>query len=119
MSDNPPVKNDPDDPLVMYFVVRKDARMGLGEAMALAGGAAIECAIAYADDEQVAETWQAWWDRQRKVALRATAEEIADIGEHELCVGDDTIVCVAPQRRSDVSERLSSLRPFTDAKAPV
>jgi peptidyl-tRNA hydrolase len=104
-----------DDPLVMYFVVRKDARLGLGQAMVCAGGAADECHERFAGDE----VWRTWWPRQRKVALRASAEELAAVRESHPCVGDDTLLCLPPLRRSERSELLAGLRPFTDAKAPA
>jgi peptidyl-tRNA hydrolase len=106
----------PGDPLVMYFVVRKDARLGLGQAMALAGAAADACAVAHATGNPV---WDQWWPRQRKVALRATADEIEELRTLHTSVGDDTLLCLAPLRRSERSELLAALRPFTDAKAPA
>jgi peptidyl-tRNA hydrolase len=99
----------------MYFVVRKDARLTLGQGMALAGAAADECRVAYPDDP----VWATWWPRQRKVALRATAEELASIRAEHRGVGDETLACLVPMRQSERVEVLAGLRGFTDAKAPA
>ena len=99
----------------MYFVVRKDARLTRGQGMAMAGAAADECRLAYADDP----VWATWWPRQRKVALRATAEELASIRADHPGVGDETLACLVPMRQSERSEVLAGLRGFTDAKAPA
>ena len=104
-----------DDKLAMYFVVRKDARMTLGQGMALAGAAADECRVTFPD----APVWATWWPRQRKIALRATAEELAAIRASHPGVGDETLACLVPMRMSERSEVLASLRGFTDAKAPA
>jgi peptidyl-tRNA hydrolase len=63
--------------------------------------------------------WDTWWPRQRKVALRATADELDQVRDQHPSVGDDTLLCLAPLRRSARSELLAGLNPFTDAKAPA
>jgi peptidyl-tRNA hydrolase len=103
-----------EDRLAMYFVVRKDARLTLGQGMAMAGAAADECRVTF----PAAPAWETWWPRQRKIALRATAEELADIRARHPGVGDETLACLVPMRMSERSEVLASLRGFTDAKAP-
>jgi peptidyl-tRNA hydrolase len=109
-----------DDPLVMYFVVRKDARLTLGQAMARAGAAATVCGERFAaSGDALAAAWRTWWPRQRKVALRAAADELERVRELHPCVGDETLLCLPPLRRSERSELLAGLRPFTDAKAPA
>ena len=104
----------------MYFVVRKDARLGFGQAMALAGGATVRCADRFRDAEAWADAFAAWQGRARKIALRASAEELAAVlSEEDAVVVDDVLLCLPPRRMSARSELLSSLRPFTDAKAPA
>ena len=107
------------DKWAMYFVVRKDARLGRGEAMALAGGATVRCADRFRDDDAWRDAFAAWEGRARKVALRATADELAALqAEGDLVLAGDVLACLPPRRMSGRSELLASLRPFTDARAP-
>ena len=108
------------DKWAMYFVVRKDARLAFGQAMALAGGATVRCADEFRGAEAWADSFAAWRGRARKVALRASADELEAVREAEDVVAvDDVLLCLPPRRMSARSELLASLRPFTDAKAPA
>ena len=104
----------------MYFVVRKDARLARGQAMALAGAATVRCADRLRGSEAWAEAFAAWTGRARKIALRASAEELAAIrAEGDAESVDDLLLCLPPRRMSQRSELLASLPPFTDARAPA
>ena len=110
----------PPDKWAMYFVVRKDARLALGEAMALTGAATVRCADRFAGGEAWRAAFAAWGERPRKVALRATAEELAVlVAEGDAVTTGDVLACLPPRRMSQRSELLASLRPFTDARAPA
>jgi peptidyl-tRNA hydrolase len=107
------------DPLAMYYVVRKDARMWLSQAMALAGAAAVRCSDDLSGDPRFAEEFAAWAERPRKVALRASAEEIAALrAELSGAFLAQTLLCLPPMRKSDRPALLAALRPFTDAPRP-
>ena len=107
------------DPLAMYYVVRKDARLWLGQAMALAGAAAVRCSDELREDPRFAAAFEAWDERPRKVALRASAEELGEL-RRELAGAflEDTLLCLPPMRKSDRPALLEALRPFTDAPRP-
>jgi peptidyl-tRNA hydrolase len=108
-----------DDPLAMYYVVRKDVPLALGEAMALAGAAAVRCRDQLAGDARFARAFEAWGERPRKVALRASAEQLDEL--RDACAGaylEPGLVCLPPMRKSDRPPLLAKLRPFTDAPRP-
>ena len=108
-----------DDPFAMYYVVRKDARLTWGQSMALAGAAAVRCVRELGDDPRFADAFAAWHDRARKVALRATAEEIERVREEIPCaVEGENLLCLPPMRKSERPALLVELRPFTDAPRP-
>jgi peptidyl-tRNA hydrolase len=101
----------------MYYVVRKDVPRTLGQAMAQGGAAAVRC------DERFGggDTFAAWRASSfRKVALRASAEELERVRGEEHCVAaaGGTLLCLAPMARSDSSPLLAGLRPFTDPPRP-
>jgi peptidyl-tRNA hydrolase len=103
----------------MYFVVRKDARLTLGQAMELAGAGAVRCRDELAGDPRFADAFADWRERPRKVALRASAEEIDDLrAELPGAFLDDVLLCLPPMRKSDRPPLLEALRPFTDAPRP-
>jgi peptidyl-tRNA hydrolase len=106
-----------EDPLTMYYVVRKDVPLSLRQAMSLAGAAAVRCSDELRDE--FAEEFGAWDERARKVALRASAEELEELREslRGAFVGD-VLLCLPPMRKSSRPELLASLRPFTDAPRP-
>ena len=104
-----------DDPWVMYVVVRKDLRLDLAAACPLAGGAVVACTREY--EPRLPEAFAAWRERPRKIALRASAEELERLPEGWR--DGDRLVCLPPRRRSDSGELLASLIPFTDARRPV
>src|SRR3712207_8170009 len=66
-------------PIAMYYVVRKDVPLGRGEAMALAGAAAVRCADELGEHPRFAP----WRERPRKVALRASEEQIAALRDRK------------------------------------
>jgi PTH2 family peptidyl-tRNA hydrolase len=108
------------DPWAVYLVVRKDLPLGTGEAMALAGAGAVRCADRFRSDPRWAEAFRAWSVRPRKVALRASAEEMEALRERLECVAvesehDDLTLLAFPPRRQAASEpELAALRPYTD-----
>jgi peptidyl-tRNA hydrolase len=105
----------------MYFVVRKDVRLTLAQGMALAGGATVLCADTFRTAERWAPAFAAWGERPRKVALRASAEELDALRDEldHVAVADGALICLPPRRMSERSELLAGLRPFTDARAPA
>ena len=107
------------DPRAMYYVVRKDARLWPSDAMALAGAAAVRCSDELRADPRFADAFAAWSERPRKIALRASGEEIAALRE-ELpgAFLADTLLCLPPMLKSDRPQLLADLRPFTDAPRP-
>jgi peptidyl-tRNA hydrolase len=103
----------------MYYVVRKDARLTFGRAMEIAGAAAVRCVHELARDPRFADAFAAWHDRARKVALRASAEEMEQVRAETPCaVEGDDLLCLPPMRKSERSPLLEALRPFTDAPRP-
>jgi peptidyl-tRNA hydrolase len=108
-----------DDPYAMYYVVRKDARLTFGQAMAIAGAAAVRCRREYRDHERFRQAFDAWDERPRKVALRASAEEMEQVRAELPCaVEGQTLLCLPPMRKSERPQLLVDLRPFTDAPRP-
>ena len=108
-----------DDPYAMYYVVRKDVPLSFGQAMAMAGAAAVRCRDQYRQDPRFAEAFTRWDERPRKVALRASAEEMEQLKSEMPCaVQGDALLCLPPMRKSERTELLANLRPFTDAPRP-
>jgi peptidyl-tRNA hydrolase len=107
------------DPWVMYYVVRKDMPLSRDRAMVLAGAGAVRCADRLRNVARWAEPFARWQQRPRKVALRASAEELEAIraqGDHvEL---DGVGICLPPCRRSDRAPVLGELRAYTDGPRP-
>jgi peptidyl-tRNA hydrolase len=103
----------------MYFVVRKDLRLDVPGAVALAGGATIACARSFGESH--ADAFAAWRATAvRKVAVRASAEELdAVLAAHEGFLDERGVACLPPLRRSGAGEPLGSLPAFTDAKRPA
>jgi peptidyl-tRNA hydrolase len=96
----------------MYYVVRSGVPFSLERAMASAGAAAVDCIDRLGPFEE-------WHDRPRKVALRAGETEFAQIESEERCVVErEFLICLPPRRRSERSELLAALQPFTDAPRP-
>jgi peptidyl-tRNA hydrolase len=109
----------PADPLTMYFVVRKDVPLSLGRAMELAGAGAVRCSDELRTDPRFAGAFAAWGERPRKVALRASAEEIAELrGSLPGAWVGEALLCLPPMRKSERPPLLAALRPFTDAPRP-
>jgi peptidyl-tRNA hydrolase len=103
----------------MYYVVRKDARLWLSQAMELAGAAAVRCSDDLSGDPRFTDAFAAWAERPRKVALRASAEEITALrGDLSGAFLAETLLCLPPMRKSDRPALLAELRPFTDAPRP-
>jgi peptidyl-tRNA hydrolase len=103
----------------MYLVVRKDVPVTVGEAMALAGAASVRCADRFRRDPRWAEAFRGWSVRPRKVALRATPEEIDELAETLDAEPVDsphgrTLLALPPRRRSESEPLLAALRPYTD-----
>jgi peptidyl-tRNA hydrolase len=108
-----------DDPLTMYYVVRKDVRLTLEQAMSLAGAAAVRCSDGLRGDPRFAGAFRAWSERPRKVALRASAEELDELrGELPGAFVEESVLCLPPMRKSDRPPLLAALRPFTDPPRP-
>jgi peptidyl-tRNA hydrolase len=105
-----------DEPLVMYYVVRKDVPLPLERAMPLAGAAAVACRDELAADPRFAGAFEQWSVRPRKVALRASGEELDELsGQLAGVLLEPGLLCLPPVRRSDRPALLAGLRPFTDA----
>jgi peptidyl-tRNA hydrolase len=108
-----------DDPWVQYLVVRKDHPLTLAGAMAIAGAGAVRCADRFRRHPGWAEAYAAWELRPRKVALRAGADELAelratlDVAPVETTLGE-TLLALPPRRRSAREPLLGALRPYTD-----
>src|SRR5919197_65742 len=96
------------DPWVMYFVVRKDLRLDVPGAVALAGGATIACARRFGRSH--AEAFRAWHGSAvRKVAVRASAEELeAVLALHDGVLDERRPACLPPLRRSHGREPLGA-----------
>jgi peptidyl-tRNA hydrolase len=108
-----------DDPFAMYYVVRKDARLSWGQSMAIAGAAAVRCRERFRRDARFAAAFDAWDERPRKVALRASAEEMQQLKAELPCAYEgDELLCLPPMRKSERPPLLVALRPFTDAPRP-
>jgi peptidyl-tRNA hydrolase len=108
-----------DDPYAMYYVVRKDARLTWGQSMAIAGAAAVACRKRFRDDERFRQAFDAWDERPRKIALRASAEEMDEVKRELPCaVEGDDLLCLPPMRKSARPQLLVDMRPFTDAPRP-
>jgi len=108
-----------DDPWVMYYVVRKDAPLSRERAMALAGAGAVLCADRFRQSNRWLPAFHSWSARPRKVALRATAEEIAHLRDSVDCVClEDVLVALPPCLRSDRVGLVGDLRPYTDGPRP-
>jgi peptidyl-tRNA hydrolase len=103
----------------MYFVVRKDLRLDIPAAVALAGGATIACARRFGRSH--AEAFRAWHGSAvRKVAVRASAEELAAVlAAHDGFLDERGLACLPPLRRSEAGDPLGELPAFTDAKRPA
>jgi peptidyl-tRNA hydrolase len=102
----------------MYFVVRKDLRLDVPAAVALAGGATIACARRFGESHSAA--FRAWYGTAvRKIAVRASAGELeAVLAAHEGFLDERGLACLPPMQRSQAGEPLGSLPAFTDAKRP-
>ena len=108
-----------DDPWVMYYVVRKDAPLSRDRAMVLAGAGAVRCADRFRNHARWLEGFARWQGRARKVALRATADELDAIrAESDHVELDGVGICLPPCRRSDRAPALGELRAYTDGPRP-
>jgi peptidyl-tRNA hydrolase len=107
------------DPWVMYFVVRKDAPLSRDRAMVLAGAGAVRCADRFRNHARWLEPFARWQQRPRKVALRASAEELGAIRDQSDHVELDGVgVCLPPCLRSGRAPALGELRAYTDGPRP-
>jgi PTH2 family peptidyl-tRNA hydrolase len=103
----------------MYLVVRKDRAITMAEGMALAGAGSVRCADRFRDDDRWRDAFAAWSIRPRKVALRASAEELTDLGNRfdSVCLESafgPTLLALPPRRHDRVESELADLRPYTD-----
>jgi peptidyl-tRNA hydrolase len=108
------------DRWAMYLVVRKDLPLAMDEAMALAGAGTVRCADRFRADPRWADAFRAWGERPRKVALRASGEELAALREALDCeaietAGGLTLLALPPRLQSASEPELAALRPYTDA----
>src|SRR5689334_13592614 len=103
----------------MYLVVRKDHAITMAEGMALAGAGSVRCADRFRDDDHWRDAFRDWTARPRKVALRATPEEFADLSNRfdSVCLESafgPTLLALPPRRHDRVETELAALRPYTD-----
>jgi peptidyl-tRNA hydrolase len=107
------------DPWVQYLVVRKDHPLTLAGAMAIAGAGAVRCADRFRAHPRWADAYAAWEPRPRKVALRASPDELVELGGTldaapiATTLGE-TLLALPPRRRSAREPLLAALRPYTD-----
>jgi peptidyl-tRNA hydrolase len=107
----------------MYYVAPSRVEMAAAQAMAIAGGLAVACSRELEPRPEWEAAFARWRERSfRKVALRAQADDFAAVAAAHAHVaapiGESAILCLAPLARSERSEVLAGLRPFTDAKRP-
>lgn len=99
----------------MYLVVRKDVPLGRGQAMVLAGAGAVRCEAALAATPAWAQAFRGWAERPRKVALRASPEELEALADRlDGVTVEDVLLALPPRRRSASEPELAALRPYTD-----
>jgi peptidyl-tRNA hydrolase len=112
------------DPWAMYYVVRKDRALSLGQAMSLAGAGAVLCAQQWRDTPAWAQAFAAWHEHSyRKVSLRADAIQFGRLRDELDCSlldGPDgeTLLCLPPRRKSAREALLACLQAYTDAPRP-
>jgi hypothetical protein len=108
-----------DDPLRMYFVIRRGAFADLARAGELTGAAAVRCVSQFADDPQLEQ----WRPRPGKVVLRARGGQWGDLldDERHVLAGDpdgECVVALAPRRRSERGPLLERMQAMTSDLAP-
>jgi len=87
--------------------------------MATAGAAAVACRKRFRDDDRFRAAFDAWDERPRKIALRASAEEMDEVKRELPCaVEGEDLLCLPPMRKSERPQLLVDMRPFTDAPRP-
>jgi peptidyl-tRNA hydrolase len=105
--------------MAMYLVVRKDLPLAMGEAMALAGAGTVRCADRFRDDPRWADAFRSWSARARKVALRASPDELAALcatldGEPVETEHGLTLLALPPRPQAESEPEIAALRPYTD-----
>src|SRR4051812_9825655 len=100
----------------MYFIVRKDLRLDMPGAVALAGGATIACARRFGQSH--ANAFAAWHGSAvRKVAVRASAEELeAVLAAHDGFLDERGLACLPPMRRPGAGGALGPPPPVPPAQ---
>ena len=113
-----------DDPWAMYYVVRSDRPLSLGQAMALGGAGSVACADRFRRSDRWAANFAAWQAAAHpKVALRANARLFPGVqaleGSPIATAADPTALCLPPRRKSERERQLIELSPFTAARRPA
>jgi hypothetical protein len=108
-----------DDPLRMYFVIRRGAFTDLATAGELTGAAAVRCVDAFAGHPQLEE----WRPRPGKVVLRARGGQWGDLlgtTDHVLAGDPDggCVVALPPRRRSERGPLLERMQAMTSDLTP-
>lgn len=112
------------DPPTMYYVVRKDRALSLGQAMSLAGAGAVLCAQQWRQAPAWAHAFAVWHEHSfRKVTLRADDIQFGCVRDELDCAlldGPDgeTLLCSPPRQKSAREALLARLPAYTDAPRP-
>jgi hypothetical protein len=110
--------SEPTDVLRMYLVVRRGAVLGLAEAGPLAGAAAVACVRRFAPDPDHAEAFATWFQRPRKVCLRARPGEWRRLLEQPHARAGDAVLALPPQVRPERGALLDRMQAMTSSLAP-
>jgi len=108
----------------MYYVVRKDCALSLGQAMSLVGAGAVLCAQQWRGTPAWTQAFAIWREHGwRKVSLRADASQFGRLRDELDCAllgGPDgeTLLCLPPRQKSAREPLLAHLAAYTDAPRP-
>jgi hypothetical protein len=110
--------SEPTDVLRMYLVVRRGGVSGLAEAGPLAGAAAVACVRRFAPDPDHAEAFATWFQRPRKVCLRARPGEWRRLLGEPHALAGDTVLALPPRVRPERGALLDRMQAMTSSLEP-
>jgi hypothetical protein len=110
--------SEPTDVLRMYLVVRRGAVSGLAEAGQLAGAAAVDCVRRFAPDPDHAEAFATWFERPRKVCLRARPGEWRRLLDEPHALAGDAVLALPPRVRPERGALLDRMQALTTGLEP-